>query len=477
MSLSEDGGLAAGGDGGLAGEGDRASAPGGLCLIAPGDGDAAGGLAGDAVDSVRGADAGDNADAGDRGARAAASRSADALRSRNRSRMSSSDDSAPSAATDRCQAWRPRDCGDVVGLGLGGDGGVAMACSTSARDGVAGDGPARSAAAVASSGGEVTAATPTWGRSRRSQASRSFQVAALNRRPTIAPGMPTSSNSNARPSASVAATASARRYAPTSTLLTSAPPRPSRARRTPPSRTTWRRFHARPSAARSRSQLSPVGGGVDGVAGSGGTSAATGRFRQRGASLEEVGDRSGRGECSAKKASVGDRGSASDEDDEPVVPWVSAKNASVGESGSEDDADGGAGASASKEGDGARKGGGRAGAARRSRNAGTAPGDGARPVEASSDTAVGAPRAARIAASKLVTQASRSAADSHRRTRSAPPLMDAASSTSWTARPGMAPTKSIRAQDATGCASGRAASASSTKPMSFVWSSSKNRRL
>ena len=215
MSLSEDGGLVGGGGGGLAGDGER---------TAGGDA-AAGGLAGDTVDSVRtaldgdkaagdtAAAAGETAAGGDRGDRD----DAKDARSRRRSRMSSSDDSA-ARATDRCQASRPRERGD-------GDGRSEF--STSARDGVAGTGPARKAAAVASSGssaegrlGEAGAGGLAFDErgdsaaaalNRFSQASRPFHVAARNRRPTSVPGTPTSSNSKATPFVSVAATASTRR--------------------------------------------------------------------------------------------------------------------------------------------------------------------------------------------------------------------------------------------------------------------------
>ena len=237
MSLSEDGGLVAGGGGGLAGDGERAAgdeadgrreADGdeadGL-REAGGDAAAAGGLAGDTVDSVRTADAGDTAAAagdtaaaGDRGDRD----DANDARSRRRSRMSSSEDSA-AKATDRCQACLPKEGIEDAR----GDGDGRSEFSTSARDGVRGAGPGRKAAAVASSGssgegrlgdagagglafderGDSAAAALN----RFSQASRPFHVAALNLLPTSAPGTPTSSNSNATPFVSVAATASTRR--------------------------------------------------------------------------------------------------------------------------------------------------------------------------------------------------------------------------------------------------------------------------
>ena len=191
---------------------------------------AAGGLAGDTVDSVRtaldgdkaagdtAAAAGDTAAAGDRGDRD----DAKDARSRRRSRMSSSDDSA-AKATDRCQACLPREGIEDAR----GDGDGRSEFSTSARDGVRGAGPGRKAAAVASSGssaegrlGEAGAGGLAFDErgdsaaaalNRFSQASRPFHVAARKRRPTNAPGTPTSSNSKATPFVSVAATASTRK--------------------------------------------------------------------------------------------------------------------------------------------------------------------------------------------------------------------------------------------------------------------------
>ena len=247
MSLSEDGGLVAGGGGGLAGDGERAAGDEADGLREAGgdaadgrreaDGDeadglreaggdaAAGGLAGDTVDSVRTADAGDTAAAtgdtaaaGDRGDRD----DAKDARSRRRSRMSSSDDSA-AKATDRCQACLPKEGIEDAR----GDGDGRSEFSTSARDGVRGAGPGRKAAAVASSGssaegrlGEAGAGGLAFDErgdsaaaalNRFSQASRPFHVAARKRRPTNAPGTPTSSNSKATPFVSVAATASTRK--------------------------------------------------------------------------------------------------------------------------------------------------------------------------------------------------------------------------------------------------------------------------
>ena len=417
MSLSEDGGLVAGGGGGLAGDGERAAGDEADGLREAGgdaadgrreaDGDeadglreaggdaAAEGLAGDTVDSVRtaldgdkaagdtAAAAGDTAAGGDRGDRD----DANDARSRRRSRMSSSDDSA-AKATDRSQACLPKERGD-------GDGRSEF--STSARDGVAGAGPARKAAAVASSGSSADGRLGEAGAgglaaldrgdkaaavlNRFSQASRPFHVAALNLLPTNAPGTPTNSNSNATPFVSVAATASTRMYEDTSTLDTSAPSLFSRARRIEPSSTKWRRRQARPSAALSSSQppgvcgVSAGAGGGDGGAGSSknGAGAAAkagdrsgrgllGSNRSRSSSSQasggdgcffpNAGDRSGRGDRgSAITASVGDGGRGSVDDDEPVAPSASSRKASVGESGSR----------ASKDGDGARKGGGSSG--------------------------------------------------------------------------------------------------------------------
>ena len=146
-------------------------------------------------------------------------------------------------------------------------------------------------------------------------------------------------------------------------METSAPSLFSRALRMLPSSTKWRRRQARPSAALSNSQPP----GVWGVsAGAGGGDGGAGSSKNGAGAAAKAGDRSGRGDrgsnrsrSSSSQASdggfvpmTGDRSSVGNasgsvDDDEPSP----ARKASVGESGSR----------ASKDGDGARKGGGSSG--------------------------------------------------------------------------------------------------------------------
>mmetsp|Transcript_8736 Transcript_8736/g.27313 ORF Transcript_8736/g.27313 Transcript_8736/m.27313 type:complete len:282 (-) Transcript_8736:136-981(-) len=279
-----------------------------------------------------------------------------------------------------------------------------------------------------------------------------------------------------------------------------------------PSSTKWRRRQARPSAALSKSQppgvwgVSAGGGGGDGGSSKNGAGAAAkagdrsglgllGSNRSRSSSSQASagdGDRSG----SAGNASVGDAGRSS-EDDEPSP----ARKASVGESGS----------SASKDGDGARKGGGSSGTLASSGRSASAPSRSSRrscsegerssdsrravaktssmfscatwPGTASNDRTDDdandegdAPRAVLIAPSMIPTQASRSSEDSHLKVLSEPPCVAAARSISLFCE-GVAPTKSSKGQVHVACASGLCESASSTKPVNFFSSSSKNRFL